>query len=261
MGINAYIVRASEALDAGQTDFSGQAALAAVGDALPLNITGIYEGVTGRSIVTDRALGTERRSAVVGGLFGGAALGPLGSSLGRVGAKLGKRLPGSSPRATHLEAVTSTVPVAQQPRLLPAGKEPKLLPAGAHTTLTIEEVAQLQGSGRQRGKAFEQWTIEANRGWKPRGARVAGGMRYHDAAESITTRIEAKNYWEPVPLNDFIRRQVRKDVDWLREGLARGERRWVRWEFAGAGPSPELAAYLQRWAPEGISAIVYGANQ
>jgi hypothetical protein len=70
--------------------------------------------------------------------------------------------------------------------------------------------------------------------------------------------VEGKNYLRyrqvagetvkgSVQLSAEIRTQINKDVLWIREGRKLGVHRTMQWEFAGAGPSSELAQILQRW--------------
>jgi RHS repeat-associated protein len=139
----------------------------------------------------------------------------------------------------------------------------RLLTAGGETTRTREQVARLRGTGRERGAAFDQYLAETHGGTRgnridtPLGARVhdVGGVPTGTATEMA---IEGKNYLRyrsvggqavkgRVPLTPQIEQQIYKDVLWIREGRKAGVDRLVQWEFAGAGPSPELAKALERW--------------
>jgi RHS repeat-associated protein len=88
-GVNAYLKRADQALQAGETDFSGRAALAAAGDAV--GVTGIYEGITGRDVVTHRQFGGQERSEKLGQGLGSAAALVAGGRSYKFGTSLGKQ--------------------------------------------------------------------------------------------------------------------------------------------------------------------------
>ena len=92
---------------------------------------------------------------------------------------------------------------------------------------------------------------------------TALGKRFQDVGDVPTgtmteLAIEGKNYLRfrraggmtikgQVPLTAEIHKQILKDMLWVREGSKLGIHRTVQWEFAGAPPSHELAAMLQKW--------------
>jgi hypothetical protein len=89
MGVNAYLKRADEALQAGQTDFTGRAALAAAGDAV--GFSSAYEGFTGRDAVTGRKFGSQERSEKLGTGIGSVATLFAGKRPYNFGTSLGKK--------------------------------------------------------------------------------------------------------------------------------------------------------------------------
>jgi RHS repeat-associated protein len=88
IGLHAFFKRANEALDNGQTDRTGQAGLAALGDTV--GVTGIYEGATGHDAVTDRTLHTQERSDRLGTGIGSVATVLSASRISRLGTSLGR---------------------------------------------------------------------------------------------------------------------------------------------------------------------------
>ena len=138
----------------------------------------------------------------------------------------------------------------------------RLLGEARPTTLTREQVARFRGTGQERGAAFDQYLREVH-GGASSAVETQLGRRVHDVSKVPTgtateMAIEGKNYLRfrtvegqavrgQVPLTGEIRSQVYKDVLWTRAGRKMGVDRLVQWEFAGAGPSAELAKALQQW--------------
>src|SRR5262249_34430855 len=110
---------------------------------------------------------------------------------------------------------------------------------------------------------FNEYLAEAYGGTSEVSRSTRLGRRVHDVGEisinNVTElAIEGKNYLRyrtvegqvikgEVPLTPEIRQQIYKDVLWMREGRKQGAYRLVQWEFAGAGPSEDLAAALRLW--------------
>ncbi len=80
-GVSAYVNRSVEAIHAGQTDYEGRAALAALGDTV--GITNLVEGARGHDAVTDRALDTDERSRRLGTGIGSVATAVLGGKIAK----------------------------------------------------------------------------------------------------------------------------------------------------------------------------------
>jgi RHS repeat-associated protein len=87
VAMNSFFKRSDEAFQAGQTDRTGAAALAALGE--PFGVTNIVEGSTGTDAVTDRVLGSQERSERLGTGIGTAGTVVLGPKAARFGGRLG----------------------------------------------------------------------------------------------------------------------------------------------------------------------------
>jgi hypothetical protein len=204
----------------------------------------------------DAAIATAEAEA--GGRLAGAAVGGVrGLTRGVRGA------------ATEVKTTEQAIEAAQADARLSRAtaraevSEPKLLGAGRETTATREEVARFRGTGRERGGAFDTHLAEGHGGTPQARVETQLGPRVHDVGGVPTgtatqMAVEGKNYLRfrtvqgqalrgEVPLSDAIRRQIYKDVLWVREGRKAGVHRVVQWEFAGAPPSADLANALQRW--------------
>jgi hypothetical protein len=138
----------------------------------------------------------------------------------------------------------------------------RMLSAGRPTTLTREQVARWRGTNQARGQVHGQHLAEFSGGRTEVSVETPLGRRVHDAraAQDTLTELafEGKNYlrWRTVggarvqgrvPLSPEIRRQIHKDVLWIREGRKGGIHRVSQWDFPGAPPSHDLARLLERW--------------
>ena len=126
----AYLNRANEALDAGLTDYQGRAALAAAGDLAGL--TKIYEGVTGKTAVSDLTLSGTQRSERLGEGFGTLGATLAGGRAFKLGAAAGKSFAVANPLAAYRLSIAYSK--SWNPRIGPAKVEPLVAPDPATET-------------------------------------------------------------------------------------------------------------------------------
>jgi RHS repeat-associated protein len=140
-------------------------------------------------------------------------------------------------------------------------RELKLLAAGGETSLSLEQVRRVRGGSKARGTAFEEHLAQLHGGRREVVESTPLGDRRQDLRSDTSTTqlaIEGKNYLRfrtvggqvieaQVQLTPELRKQIRKDFLWVREGRKMGQHRVAQWSFAGAGPSPDLSALLRHY--------------
>ncbi len=167
------------------------------------------------------------------------------------------------PKATVLSKKDLKEKQAEEQLKFPVTTNPaRLLGPGNPSTKTRQQVANMGGTGTDRGSAAEQHEQEVSGGRREVPSTTALGGRRHDNISEeqggvVEVAKEIKNYkrWvtiegnrieKVVPMSSELMAQINKDTLWRRDGkkLKPPVNREVRWIFYGAPPSAQLMAYL-----------------
>jgi hypothetical protein len=134
--------------------------------------------------------------------------------------------------------------------------------AGNLIDRNLRRAQNKKGTNQERGAAGKEYVegVSGEVGGE-RKSRSVLGYRQQDISEAIPRtqtdfRREVKNYKlyltdeggqrveNAVPLSDELLGQALRDAAWIAEGAAIGEHRVVQWDFVGAPPRADLAAFL-----------------